>query len=283
MPSRFVQTTDGVRLHIRLESTGELPRATCLLLHGFGDSGDVWEHTCAALREVCATASVDLRGHGDSGHSPAGVYDVVTNVQDMRTAVTELGLGPLILIGHSFGGEIALRLAARPTAPVIGTVFVDIAPGFNEESAKRASVQMQQTLRVYASVDEYSSLLMSMRPLLAESTARQLARGALRECDDGFRLKLDPALMRYADEEFTSAAEWRELLPAIRCPALVVRGAGSALVSANAARTMVGILQQGRMVTIPRAGHAVMSDNPAAWTAQIVDFVASLLRSRASA
>lgn len=279
--SRFVQAPDGIRLHVQLHRATRQPKPTCLLLHGFGDGGYVWEDACAALRATCSTTVVDLRGHGDSEHSPTGVYDLDINVQDVRTIIAHLGVAPIIVVGHSFGGEIALRLAAHPPAPVLGAAFIDISPGVNQDTSKQATVHMQDTLRSYRSAEEYCSLLMSMRPLLSESTARQLARGALRECDGSFQLKLDPALMKYADEEFTSPAQWQQLLPMIHCPTLVMRGAGSAMVSANSAKEMVRVLPRGQLVAIPRAGHAVLSDNPSASCASIANFVASTLWNRA--
>jgi pimeloyl-ACP methyl ester carboxylesterase len=82
--------------------------------------------------------------------------------------------------------------------------------------------------------------------------------------------------MKYADDEFTSARDWQTLLPAVRCRTLIVRGAGSALVSANAAKQMARMPRRGELVTVPRAGHAVMSDNPQAFCASIAAFVSSV-------
>jgi pimeloyl-ACP methyl ester carboxylesterase len=181
----------------------------------------------------------------------------------------------VILIGHSFGGEIVLRLAAHPIT--VAAVFVDVAPTVDIATARRATEYMQETMRTYKSVEEYSSLLMEMRPLLPAATALRLAAGSLRRHDGGYRLKLDPVLIRYADQEFTSAAQWRQLLPQIRCPTLVVRGAGSAMVTASAAKEMVRALPRARLVTIDRSGHAVMSDNSPAFCAGVAGFVRALL------
>jgi pimeloyl-ACP methyl ester carboxylesterase len=276
--SRFVHAADGVRLHVRLHRSVLPTSTTCVLLHGFGEGSYVWEETCKALRNICTTAAVDLRGHGDSEYPAAATYAFDNHVFDIRAIIDRLALTRFMVAGHSFGGEIALRVAAHPPAQLLGAIFIDIAPTVDQEVSKQATVQMQQMLRPYRSVEEYSSLLMSMRPLLGESTAQQLARGALRECDAGLRLKLDPALMTCADEQFTSPARWQELLPMIRCPALVMRGSASAMVSASSAKEMVRMLARGELVTIPGAGHAVLSDNPAASSAAIARFADATLR-----
>jgi pimeloyl-ACP methyl ester carboxylesterase len=253
-----------------------------VLLHGFGDGGYVWEDTCAALTDICSTVVIDLRGHGDSEHSPSGRYGLDSNLQDLHSIIAQLCFGPIVLIGHSFGGELAASIAADSPAAVVGAVLVDISPGVNQEASRQATTQLRELVRKYRSIEEYCSLLTSMRPLLRDETARQLARGALRQHDDEFHLKLDPALLQYADDEFTTLAQWQALLPMIRCPTLFVRGAGSALVSSSAAAATVRMLSQGQLVTIPCAGHAVMSDNSSAFCAAIADFVSSVLRSRSA-
>jgi pimeloyl-ACP methyl ester carboxylesterase len=134
---------------------------TCLLLHGFGDGGYVREDTSAALADVCSTGVLDLRGHGDSGPSPSGIYDLDMNLRDVRTVIARLGLTRLILAGHSFGGEIILRLAPQPIT--IAAIFVDIAPTVDIETAHQATVYIRETMRPYKSIEEYSSLLKDMR------------------------------------------------------------------------------------------------------------------------
>jgi pimeloyl-ACP methyl ester carboxylesterase len=273
--SRFVQAEDDTRLHVQLNRNRDPRAPTCLLLHGFGDGGYVWQDTAAALADICSTAVLDLRGHGDSGHSRSGIYDLHTNLRDVSTVIAQLGLARLILVGHSFGGEIILRLARHTST--IAAIFVDIAPTIDIETAHQATAYMRETLRSYRSIEEYSSLLMDMRPLLPEAAARQIARDSLRSCEGGFELKLDIALLKYGDDEFTSISQWRELLPQIGCPALVVRGAGSAMVTASAAKEMVRMLPRAQLVTIPKSGHAVMSDNPSAFCASVAGFIRILL------
>jgi pimeloyl-ACP methyl ester carboxylesterase len=273
--SRFIHAEDGTRLHVKLYRSSDPRAPTCLLLHGFGDGGYVWEDTCAALAGICSTAVLDLRGHGDSGPSPSGIYDLDMNLRDARTVIARLGLARFILAGHSFGGEIILRLAAQPST--LAAIFVDIAPTMDIGTAHQATVHMREAMRTYKSIEEYSTLLMNTRMLLPEAVARQLAIGSLRACEGGFELKLDPELIKYADDEFTSTAQWHELLPQIRRPTLVVRGAGSAMVTANAAKEMVRLLPRAQLVTIPRSGHAVMSDNPSAFCASVAGFIRALL------
>jgi pimeloyl-ACP methyl ester carboxylesterase len=268
-----IHSRDGTRLHVTIDRHADPTARACLLLHGFGDGGYVWRDTRIALQDLCTTVVLDLRGHGDSERSRSLAYDLRMNVEDVQAVITALRLAAPIVVGHSFGGEIALRIAACPASQISAAVLVDSGPDLNDAASRQATAHLRQLLRTYSSVEEYCSDLMKLRPLVSAATARQLANGALRRERDGYHLKLDSRLLDHADEQFTSASEWQQLLPAIRCSTLVVRGAGSAMVSAASARQMLRLLPMSRLVTLPRAGHAVMSDNPPAFCACISGFI----------
>lgn len=277
--SLFIAANDGTRLHVDLyRNPTRTP--TCVLIHGFGDGGYIWTDLCAALRDLCSVAILDLRGHGDSERSRSGRYDLSTYVADVGALVAQLELTEIAVIGHSLGGEIAAHVAANAVMPVLGAILVDTCPEPDTDASAQVMVRLRRRMRVHRTVRDYESLLMNMCPLLSSTNARSLAAGALEACAGGFRPKLDPALL---DEESDPGAAlspqiWQELLVAIRCPTLLVRGAASALVSASSAKRMTAALPQGRLVTIERAGHAVPSDNPEALRTSIVDFLKFMLR-----
>jgi len=274
--SIVIGADDGTRLHVQLQRHSDSSRPTCLLLHGYGDGAYVWADTCAALLGTCTTAAVDLRGHGDSEPSRSGAYDVATSVRDVSTIISALGLTSVIPIGHSFGGEIVLRLAAQAVTAIPAAIFVDICPQPDQGAARHATALLRQTLRTYGSIEEYCEALLCMRPILSRAAAEHLARGCLRPTDSGFQPKLAPALVDHADDEFTTSEQWQALLPRIRCPVLIVRGAASAMVTAACAVQMARLLAQARVVTVPKAGHAVMSDNPGAFSAEVLGFINSI-------
>ena len=68
--------------------------------------------------------ALDQRGHGDS-ERPDGPYDGPTVVRDALTALDALGLSRVVVVGHSWGGWTALRLAAEAPERVLAVVAVD--------------------------------------------------------------------------------------------------------------------------------------------------------------
>jgi pimeloyl-ACP methyl ester carboxylesterase len=65
------------------------------------------------------------------------------------------------------------------------------------------------------------------------------------------------------------------LLSRMEWPALVVRGAGSALLSRDVAEQMIEIMPNARLETVPAAGHGVILDNPKGFEAAIRPFLIS--------
>jgi pimeloyl-ACP methyl ester carboxylesterase len=71
--------------------------------------------------------SVDLRGHGESD-KPQGPYTRAQDAEDIAYVIEQLGLGPVVAVGHSMGGLVVLQLAAAHPDRVAAIVMVDPAP-----------------------------------------------------------------------------------------------------------------------------------------------------------
>jgi pimeloyl-ACP methyl ester carboxylesterase len=278
--STFVQSIDGTRIHVQ-HIRGEGDGPTCLLIHGFGEGGYVWNETCRRLilETGVSIAVVDLRGHGESGWSSIKRYDLLVHVEDVLAVVSALSLSSLILIGHSLGGHVATHIAARNPGQVIGVMFVDICPKPKRDGGVHLLATLRENFRAYGSIEEYKQRLLEQRPLLSEEVARELACSSLRPSENGYFLKFDPALLEDSEdtEDYRRVLELENLLKMIRCPTTVLRGEGSAVVDASAALRMTFMLPEGRLLTIPSAGHSVMSDNPTLFHRALLRFIARVI------
>ena len=85
---------------------------TTVLVHGLDSSKQTWEGVLSELATLGLPAvAVDLRGHGESPH--AGDFRPEALASDVIAATERLGLRPpFVLVGHSMGGRVAMRLAA---------------------------------------------------------------------------------------------------------------------------------------------------------------------------
>ena len=103
-----IQIDYGVRLYVRVGGQGP----AVVLLHGFGDTGDMWAPLAAELVRDHTVVVPDSRGMGLSWH-PAGGYDKRTQAGDIRAVLTHLGVDHAAVVGHDIGTMVAYAYAAR--------------------------------------------------------------------------------------------------------------------------------------------------------------------------
>ncbi|MBO9499040.1 MAG: alpha/beta hydrolase [Novosphingobium sp.] len=119
---------NGTTIHVR--SVGQGPAV--VLLHGFGDTGDMWAPMAADLARDHRVIMPDLRGMGLSAH-PEGGYDKVTEARDVAAVLDALGVGDVDVVGHDIGNMVAYAFAAQYPARTRKLVVMDAPiPGLGE-------------------------------------------------------------------------------------------------------------------------------------------------------
>jgi pimeloyl-ACP methyl ester carboxylesterase len=260
-------------LHINQWGTGN---EACILLHGFGEGAYVWDKFAPSIAKLFRMLAVDLRGHGDSWWHPTGEYDVEGHVADVVEVIDALRVERFVLVGHSLGGEIAIRIAAARQKSVIGLVIVDFGPELNPEGSDRVLTDFNDSVRTWDSLSEYEVWLQQRRPLISTAMISDLSAGALRaHPNGGYLLKCDPALGTAKIREKNTAMLWK-IIASIASPVLVLRGIGSAVLHDDVAKRMERLLPNGRLRTIAGAGHGVMVDNPKGFADALYPFISQL-------
>jgi pimeloyl-ACP methyl ester carboxylesterase len=262
-----------VSLHINQWGAGN---EACILLHGFGEGAYIWNNFAPKIAELFRTLAVNLRGHGESSWHPKGEYDIESHVADVVEVIDTLRVKRLVFVGHSLGGEIAVRIAAARPERVIGLVIVDFGPDLNPEGAGRVLTDFNESVRTWNSLSEYEVWLQKRRPLVSPAIISDLSAGALRaHPDGGYRIKCDPALGTAKTRQKDSATLWK-MIVSISSPVFVLRGIGSAVLLRDVAERMERVLPNGRLLTITRAGHGVMTDNPGEFADALYPFLSQL-------
>jgi pimeloyl-ACP methyl ester carboxylesterase len=275
-----VPGVDGLRLQaIEWSQDG----VAMVLLHGFANSARVWDPVASAVAPFYRTIALDQRGHGDSDRDPEGRYDHATMARDLEAALAFLGIERLVLVGHSMGGRVAMHFAGAHPERMAGLVIVDSGPDLDARGVTRIRLESSTAQPTYGSVAEYEQTLARLYPVAKPETLALLARHWLRLRPDGrFEPKTDPDLgkRRLADaaaQRAAAEAETRHLwdaLARVPCPALVIRGAASDVLSPETADRMVDdVLARGTLAVISNASHSVMIDNPEAFEKALTDFV----------
>lgn len=227
------------------------PRVVCL--HGVTSHGRHFERLAETLGDFHVLAP-DLLGHGASAYEPP--WDLETH---LTAVVDTVGTKPACLVGHSFGGRLALELAARAPKLVPRLVLLDpaihVPPAvalYAAENARRerSFVSFEEGIdRRY----EESQLVRAPRELVEEELRGHLVQG-----DDGrFRYRYSQASVVAAYGELAS-----EPAPfgQARIPTLLVLGETSYLPYDHLHDSHSEALGDLLQVVIVPGGHTVLWD-----------------------
>ncbi|MEX3953731.1 alpha/beta fold hydrolase [Paraburkholderia sp. EG287B] len=121
----------------RLSFTDRGTGTNVMFLHGWTCDSQDWSGQLPFFASRYHVVAVDLRGHGASEVPPSGAYSPNDYVTDIETLIaTRYPNERFIVVGHSMGGQIAARLAARRPDLVSAVVSVDGALGFSGDAAE---------------------------------------------------------------------------------------------------------------------------------------------------
>ena len=234
-----------------------------VLIHGFAGNRGVWEDLARTLSERHTVLTVDLPGCGDSAPPPPGPVDFAAVADAVATlAARELG-GPGVVVAHSMGGLVGLRLASRHPEQVRGLVLLD-APLLPMEGvqAERLARGLEQdgpgTFR-----ERYGRFAASPEQL--DRVVREAARVS------------GPVLAAYTRGR---TAPTEAEVGKVKCPVLLVASPILLPLGENPDREARAVGYGGfgtlLVVRLPQAKHWVMWDEPRLVGRAIGEFVATL-------
>lgn len=268
-PASKTLAANGLRLHY-LE-WGDPQALPVICVHGYTSSAEAFNALARRLDDRAHIVAMDVRGHGETAWSPDGAYQYSDQAADLAALVDALAIDRFVLVGTSMGGIIAMAYAARNAERLRGLLINDIGPDV-EQGSQRITGLVGSRPGDFASLDAAIEYRRSISPITAArplDDQRELALGVLRQRPDGrWAWKMDPA---YVTQRIGSGAPPRPALwPALAtltCPALVVWGSDSDVLSAAQARRMAETLPRGELVAVPGVGHAPTLVEPPALTA----------------
>lgn len=250
----------GRDVTVATRTWGRGPQPEVVLVHGGGAHSRWWDHVAPLLADDRRITALDLAGHGDSGRRPT--YSIDSWAEDLRTVVESAGPRPIV-IGHSLGGMVTLRLAQSAGPTLGGVVLIDsIIGAATSDPADPASNISSAPLRVY---DSAASAIARFRPVPFQPgdpwTMQHVAETSVQQVSGGWSWKFDP---RAFEADIFQPMPTR----ALACRSAYLR-AEHGLVDAPAAARIGRALGRAIVVDVPAAGHHVMLDQPLALVAAI--------------
>lgn len=249
---------------------GDGDRPAMLLLHGALLQSHVWDFFCLDMRQHFHIRALDLPGHGNSDWATDGDYSRARVASDVASLIEQLELKAVTLVGHSFGGAVAVMVAARLPERIRALVMVDttVLPT-GRPSVRTRSAGGPQT---FASFDEFVQFAARLGRRGDPSRLVNSLRWNARQLEDGsWTWKYDPAL-RHARLGPADFADVWSALRAYAGPLLFVRAGEHSHLTDVAVRQLLH-LPNLSMVTVPDAAHNVMSDNPMTFRNELAGFL----------
>ncbi len=247
---------DGTMISYR--AFGEQGDNGIVLVHGGAAHARWWDHIAPLLARGRLVVALDLSGHGDSGRRD--VYNLDLWAHEVLAVASAAGItGPPIVIGHSMGGFVALRVAGLYGTQIEGVVVID-SPVRDITPEERAARDQRAfgPLRVYPSREAAIARFRPIpdQPVLPYIRAH-VAAASIREAGGGWSWKFDPRI--FGRTQLTPA-----LLTRLDCR-VALFCAEHGIVSPQISELMYdGLGRRAPLIEILAAGHHVMLDYPIA-------------------
>jgi len=227
-----VTTTDGLRLYLRRHEPAS-SRGEILIVHGFGEhSGRYAGLTNHLVDRNYAVTAYDHRGHGLSDGLPGHVESFAEYDEDLtrmlKSVRSRSQVKPLFLIGHSMGGLIALRHAARNSSTLSGAIIsaplieVAVPVPAHKLMIARVGARMAPRMRLDNEIDP-------------SNLSRDPEVGRAYAADPLVNRKVSAKWFAEATRAMQEVVEWA---PRIATPLLVMHGTDDRLASVDATRRL---------------------------------------------
>lgn len=273
--AQYVQA-NGVSLYVRTGGQGP----AVVLLHGYGETGDMWTPMAADLMRDHFVIVPDLRGLGLSS-KPLGGFDKKTQAGDLADILAALGIGQIDLVAHDIGNMVAFQFAAQHPERVRRFVLIDApVPGVGpwDEILKNPLLwhfrfggpDMERLVagreRIY--LDRFWNEFSADPAKFDEASRTHYAQlyalpGAMHS---GF------AQFAAFDQDAADNRAWLATGTRLAMPVLAVGGEKS--FGTTMATVMRAAATDVREGVIPGSGHWIMEENPQATIALVRDFLA---------
>ncbi len=281
----------GRRLHYL--DTGEGDTA-CVLVHGMGGRWQHWLETIPALAEHSRVIAIDLPGFGQS-ELPAGG----TSLNGFADAVAELArllaIQRVVLIGHSMGGPIAVRFAARhpdlaaAVVLVAGAVYQfssllalrDVARFARERPRETAAIVLEIATAGLPAPAPLRKLV-ARSPVLRRLILSPYVLDPAALPADVAALIVDGAGARgvFPAVRAIARSDPREGQDAVRCPILSLAADSDRIAPLQDTSALASDLPAARTVVLEGSGHMPMLERPDAFNAQLLRFLAATSTTR---
>jgi len=266
--------TNGTELYVRVGGKGP----AVVLLHGFGDTSDMWAPIAIKLAADHTVIVPDLRGMGQSGHPDTG-YTKKNQAADIAGVMDALNVKQAALVTHDIGNMVGYALAAGYPGRITKWVVIDAPlPGVGTWAAQLSNPKTWH-FNFYGPDEE--RLVAGRERIYLDRFWNELSADP-KKIDEATRahyaaIYARPHAIHDAFEQFKAfpqdGVDNRALLAKGKLTIPVLALGGEKSYGHNMEGELKAVATNVKGGVIPSSGHWIMEENPAATTTQVIDFV----------
>lgn len=237
-------TIEGLRIHY--DDSGIQDGDAVVILHGWGCDHSTVKSIASVLEKGMRIINIDLPGHGRSDEPP-GVWGVEDFTRLIEHLIIELDLKNYSIIGHSFGGRIAILLSSRNNVRKI--VLVDAA-----------GIKPRRNLKYYFKVYSFKTFKHIALTLFGKTRGAKIVEWYRKKAGSSDYKNSSP-IMRAVMSKCVNE-DLKHVMPSIAAPTLLVWGEEDTATPLSDAKTMERLIPDAGLVAFPGCGHYSFLDNP---------------------
>ena len=269
-PSDESVDINGLEFHVRDWGGSGSP---IVLLHGLASTCQIWEQAAPILVSDYRVIAMDQRGHGHSAKPDHG-YDFSSVGNDLMGLIEAKGLEQPIVVGHSWGGDVALEFAVAHPGVARGICLIDggmIEPSVRHGTLADAREQMAPPIFTGVTLDQFVERIRTRRDPAVMTPEFEAVILANFEVLEGNTIR---AWLSRDNHLRIIDALWDhhppQLFPKVECPALVLparrddspEAAERNERRAQSVQTAVDALPKGKVVWLEDSVHDVPVQRP---------------------
>jgi 3-oxoadipate enol-lactonase len=222
-----------------------------VFVHGVGSTAAIWDYQLESLADAYRCFAVELRGNGAARPDPPP--ERITRegyVDDVLAVADAAGLDRFHFVGCSLGGVVGFELWKRASQRIRSLTFVGSFAAYPNAAAYVESVV--ESVRAAGTME-----------IFAHERARRLGMPPGPRTDETIAQMACKSVESYiAATNATWTGDFRDTLPSITVPAMVLYGGKDGIAPAPLSEEIAGGIRHARLETIPEAGHVTNADSP---------------------
>ena len=251
---------DGYNIKVKITGAGE---ETCVMLQGWGTTLEVYDSVADALNDRYRFIQFDLPGFGGSDE-PREPWNVDAYADFFCKLMEKLEIKKAVLIGHSYGGRVIIKLAARDSIPfeISKIVLMDAAGVMPKRSAwAKFKIKRYKVLKKIAA----NKVVYALFPELIDDWRSRQGSADYRNASPVMR----SCMVMAVNEDLT------DLMPKITTDTLLIWGDIDTATPIGDAHIMEEKIQNAGLAVLKGAGHYAFLEQPAVFRQIIRSFLIS--------